>query len=88
VRRHKTDVVSLVAGLLFLVVAVVHISARATDTDLNLRWLAPATLVLLGVLGLLGALRSPRGAADAAVEAPEPVTAPVTDEPGAASTEE
>jgi hypothetical protein len=60
VRRHETDFVSLVAGLLFLVVAAVHITARGTDTDLNLRWMVPAVLVLLGVLGLLGAIRSPR----------------------------
>jgi hypothetical protein len=60
VRRHETDVVSLVAGLLFVIVAVVHIAAGSTDTELNLRWLVPATLVLLGVLGLLSAIRSPR----------------------------
>jgi hypothetical protein len=62
-RRHEADAVSLVAGLLFLVVAAVHITARATDTELNLRWMVPAVLVLLGLLGLLGAIRSPRGSA-------------------------
>jgi protein-S-isoprenylcysteine O-methyltransferase Ste14 len=62
VRRHDIDLVSLAAGLLFLVVAVVHIAARSTDTDLNLRWMAPAVLVLLGLLGLLGAIRGPRNA--------------------------
>lgn len=66
-RRHETDSVSLAAGLLFLVVAAVHIAARSTGTDLNLRWMVPAVLVLLGVLGLLGAVRVPRrGAADVA----------------------
>ena len=55
VRRHEIDVVSLVAGLLFLGVAVVHMVAGATDTDLNLRWMAP---------GARGARRS-RGAAGA-----------------------
>ena len=59
-RRHELDAVSLVAGLLFLVVAGVHIVARATETDLNLRWMVPAVLVLLGVLGLLSAVRFPR----------------------------
>jgi hypothetical protein len=71
VRRHEIDAVSLVAGLLFLVVAGVHIVARSTGTDLNLRWMVPAVLVLLGVLGLLSAVRFPRrepvdDAADAA----------------------
>ena len=58
-RRHELDAVSLVAGLLFLVVAGVHIVARSTGTDLNLRWMVPAVLVLLGVLGLLSAVRFP-----------------------------
>jgi hypothetical protein len=60
VRRHEIDAVSLAAGLLFLVVAAVHIVARSTETDLNLRWMVPAVLVLLGVLGLLSAVRFPR----------------------------
>ena len=59
-RRHEIDAVSLIAGLLFLVVAGVHIVARATETDLNLRWMVPAVLVLLGALGLLSAVRFPR----------------------------
>lgn len=58
-RRHEADPVSLVAGLLFLAVAVVHIAARSSDTDLSLRWMVPIVLVLLGVLGLLSAVRSP-----------------------------
>jgi hypothetical protein len=62
VRRHEIDFVSVVAGLLFLLVAGVHIVARATDTDLNLRWMVPVVLVLLGALGLLSAVRSPRPA--------------------------
>ena len=59
-RRHEIDAVSLAAGLLFLIVAVVHIVARSTETDLNLRWMVPAVLVLLGVLGMLSAVRFPR----------------------------
>ena len=59
VRRHEADPVSLAAGLLFLAVAVVHIAARSSDTDLSLRWMVPIVLVLLGVLGLLSAVRSP-----------------------------
>jgi hypothetical protein len=72
VRRHEKDAVSLVAGLLFLVVAAVQIVASSTDTDLNPRWILPADLVLLGVLGLRGAVRYPRrGAGEpAAAEAP------------------
>ena len=87
VRRHETDAVSLVAGLLFLVVAVVHIAARSTGTDLNLRWMLPAVLVLLGVLGLLGAIRSPRGAATGVAEPAELTEPPVPDEAAEAATE-
>jgi hypothetical protein len=79
VRRHETDAVSLVSGLLFLVVAAVHISARSTDSDLNLRWMVPAVLVLLGVLGLLGAVRSPRRT---------PGDAPAVDQPLSAEADE
>ena len=98
-RRHETDAVSLAAGLLFLVVAAVHVAARSSGTDLNLRWMVPAVLVLLGVLGLLGAIRSPRGTAgDVAkpadrvdpaepFEAAEPFELAVLDEVDEASTE-
>jgi hypothetical protein len=61
VRRHEIDPVSLVAGLLFLIVAGVHIAARSTDTHLSVRWMVPTVLVLLGVLGLLSAVRGPHG---------------------------
>jgi hypothetical protein len=73
VRRHETDPVSLLAGLLFLVVAAVHVAARSTGTELNLRWMVPAVLVLLGVLGLLGAIRSPRGSIAEPAGPAEPV---------------
>jgi hypothetical protein len=83
------------AGLLFLVVAGVHIVARATDTDLNLRWTVPAVLVVLGTLGLLSAVRSPRPAPvvtekpaeldnDEAVETDKPVETDELDADGAA----
>jgi hypothetical protein len=88
VRRHEADAVSLVAGLLFLVVAVVHIAARSTDTDLNLRWMVPAVLVLLGVLGLLSAVRSPKEA-EASQPHSDPVSVddPVPDEVDEATTD-
>lgn len=60
-RRHELDLVSLVAGLLFIVVAGVHVGARASDHDLDLQWTLPVLLLLVGVLGLLGALRGQRG---------------------------
>jgi hypothetical protein len=89
VRRHEIDVFSLAAGLLFLGVAAVHMVAGATDTDLNLRWMAPLVLVLLGVVGMLGAMRGrrepddipPAGSAPESAAVAEPVGEPeVADE--------
>ena len=59
-RRHELDVLSLVAGLVFVVVAVSHLVTQATDADLDGRWIAPLVLIALGVAGLVGALRSGR----------------------------
>lgn len=58
--RHRLDLVSLVPGLVFLAVAVVHIGARANDRELDLHWTFPVLLLLLGVVGLLTALRGPK----------------------------
>jgi hypothetical protein len=86
VRRHELDPVSLVAGLLFLVVAVVHISARSTDTDLSARWMVPTVLVLLGVLGLLSAVRSPQRERQVSAEAERATTSVRSDDASTAST--
>jgi hypothetical protein len=79
VRRHEIDVVSLAAGLLFLAVAVVHMVAGATDTDLNLRWMVPVVLVLLGVIGMLGAMRGRREQDDVPAAVAEPVSTTVAE---------
>jgi hypothetical protein len=87
VRRHDTDYVSFVAGVLFLVVAAVYIAAAAYDADLDMRWMLPAVLILLGVVGLMGALRGAgrptqevtAGAAAEAAAAPAPAAAPPTE---------
>ena len=78
-RRHEIDVVSLAAGLLFLGVAGVHLVAGATDTDLNLRWMVPLLLVLLGVVGMLGAVRGRREPNDEPATVAEPASAAVTE---------
>lgn len=59
-RRHELDVLSLVAGLVFLVVAVSHLVGQVSDVAIEGRWVAPALLVGLGVAGLAGALRGSR----------------------------
>ena len=59
-RRHDLDLVSLIAGVVFVLVAVVHVVGVATDDALDPMWIAPVLLVGLGVAGLAGALRGAR----------------------------
>lgn len=57
-RRHELDVFSLVAGILFLVVATAHVVDESfADLHLNGRWVAPVVLVVLGAAGLAGLVR-------------------------------
>ena len=60
-RRHRVDWVALVAGVVFLVVALAHVAARSNDKQLDLHWTFPLLLLVLGVLGLLSAVRTGRG---------------------------
>ena len=59
-RRHDLDLVSLITGVVFALVAAAHLVAAATGDDLDPLWLAPILLIGLGVAGLAGALRSGR----------------------------
>jgi hypothetical protein len=60
VRRHDLDLVSLITGAVFALVAGAHLVSAATGDSLDPLWLAPALLIGLGVAGLAGALRSGR----------------------------
>ena len=57
-RRHDLDLVSLITGAVFALVAVAHLVGAATGDSIDPLWLAPALLIGLGVAGLAGALRS------------------------------
>jgi hypothetical protein len=74
-RRHETDFVSLVAGVLFLGVAVTYLVAASADYDVDLRWFGPALLIGLGLAGLAGSIRFGAGNKDETVPA-EPVDEP------------
>ena len=46
--NRRPDVLSLSFGLLFSVTAIVLLLSRALSFSINLRWLGPAALVLMG----------------------------------------
>ena len=77
-KRHELDWVSLIAGAVFLLVAVTHLIGAAAGDDPDLRWLLPAMLVGIGLAGLTGALRSSRPRPEPAAAGPS-VTAPSDD---------
>jgi hypothetical protein len=75
VKPHRTDVISLTFGLIFLGIVVVWLFNVVLD--LHVRepgWIGAGALILFGLIGLLGALRSDRRGGDdnAAVSPPGP----------------
>jgi len=56
VRRHDLDWVSLIAGLVFLVFAVVYTVASLTDVSIDSRFVWPIVLVALGAAGVATAV--------------------------------
>lgn len=57
-QRHDLDLVSLITGGVFALVAVGHLVGAVTGDSIDPLWLAPALLIGLGLAGLAGALRS------------------------------
>ena len=59
--RHETDVLSLVFGLAFLVVAATWIVAKVVDISwLSIGWFFAGGMVLIGLLGVYSAIRPSR----------------------------
>jgi hypothetical protein len=57
-RRHRTDGVSLVFGVIFLLVAAWWLLGNTVHIGLGtLGWVIAVALIAIGGLGLLGALR-------------------------------
>jgi hypothetical protein len=83
-RRHSTDLVSLVFGLVFAVVAGWWLVGRyVMNVNLhipNFGFIAAGILILLGLLGAIGSLRRDRAPAEATTEftaaSPAPTPAP------------
>jgi hypothetical protein len=71
-KRHSTDLMSLVFGVIFLGVAGWWLVGQYVTVDVpHLGWITAAVLIVLGILGLAGSLRGERPAAT-------PVTAPTS----------
>ena len=74
-KRHATDMVSLVFGVLFVFVAAWWAVDRYVDVNIdlpNVGWIAAAALIVLGVIGVVASLRGDR--------TPVPSSAPPADE--------
>jgi hypothetical protein len=60
VRKHSFDLVSFIAGLLFIGLAVAYVVGAYTDIRLDPRLVFPVLLVGLGVAGLTASLLAQR----------------------------
>lgn len=59
-RKHPTDFVSLIFGLIIIGTAIAVLVYRYTDVDLDLRFAVPIAFVSVGVLGLVGSVVAQR----------------------------
>lgn len=57
-RRHELDLTSLVAGLVFVGIAVAYLIGAYTKVRVDAGWVLPIGLVGLGLAGLAGTLRA------------------------------
>jgi steroid 5-alpha reductase family enzyme len=78
VRKHELDVFSLLAGMVFVAVAVVHLVTANTTHTSDVRWVFPVAMVLVGLASLIGLVRrgvrepAPAQAAPSSPPAPAP----------------
>jgi hypothetical protein len=71
--RHRTDVVSLIFGAVFLLVVGWWAIGRTIDVGLPmLGWAVALGLIVIGVFGLLGALRGSHRQPAGSGSGPEP----------------
>jgi cytochrome c oxidase subunit IV len=59
-RRHRLDLFSLLAGLIFLLVAGAYLADAAGVLTVRARYLVPLVLIALGSAGLIGAVHGRR----------------------------
>lgn len=60
-KRHSADLISLVAGLIFVLLGSTYLLTDKLDFDTGgTQWLLPLALIGLGIAGLAGSLASAR----------------------------
>jgi hypothetical protein len=60
-KRHRTDTVSLIFGLIFLLTALWWLTNGSVNIGLPaFGWILAGLLIVIGAIGLIGALRSNR----------------------------
>lgn len=57
-KRHDTDPLALISGILFLIVGSAYLVAEQTSADIDARWVLPVALIAVGLAGLVTSLLS------------------------------
>jgi hypothetical protein len=61
VKRHPADLISLIAGLIFVLIGLAYLFSENLDVNTGgTRWLLPVALIGLGIAGLAGSLAGAR----------------------------
>jgi uncharacterized membrane protein HdeD (DUF308 family) len=76
-KRHPTDVISLIFGLIFVGIAGWWLVARVSSIALPVGWVVAIALVVIGTIGLVAAIRPGR-------RDPDPDQTDPTQPPGSA----
>ena len=75
-RRHDLDWISLIAGIVFTLIAIVYLVVAVTDVTVDARIVWPLVFVALGAAGIATAVsataREERAFATAAESTPDP----------------
>jgi hypothetical protein len=58
VKRHPTDLISLIAGILFIVLGVMFALDRLGDVTFDVTWIPAIVLVGLGLAGIASGVKA------------------------------